>query len=122
MYDEHEQLDQELARLAESLRGGEHMMACLQLAEFALELDHLMRREERALAFAYERLVPSAPNPLAKVRVEHASLRRLVSLIASALDRADDRHSLELIGKLRSVLLLHVAKEETLGPLLQARH
>lgn len=122
MYDEHEQLDQELARLAESLRGSEHMMACLQLAEFALKLDHLMRREERALAFAYDRLVSSAPSPLAKVRVEHASLRRLVSSIASALDRADDRHSLELIGKLRSVLLLHVAKEQALGPLLQAHH
>lgn len=121
MYDEHEPLDLELARLAQSLRCGEHMIACLQLAEFALKLDRCIRREERALSLAYDRLPPATPSPLAKVRSEHASLRRLVGLIASALDRADDRRGLEVIGKLRSVLLLHQAKEEALYPILQGR-
>ena len=110
MYDEHEQLDDELARLAQSLRGGDHMMACLQLAEFALKLDRCIRREERVVEM-------TTPAVFGKIQSEHASLRRLVGLIAAALDRSDDRRGLEVIGKLRSVLLLHVAKEESLIPL-----
>jgi hypothetical protein len=117
MSDEHEQLDEELARLAHSLRTGDHMVACLQLAAFALALDHRIRREERTLASACD---GTTFDPLVKVRIEHASLRRLVSLVASALDRADDRRGLEVIGKLRSVLLLHLAKEETLGLISRA--
>lgn len=113
MYDEHQQLDEDLAQLARTLRSADLMMACIQLAEFALELDRLMRREERALALSH------VPMPLTKVRNEHASLRRLVSLVAAALDRGDERRSLEVVGKLRSVLLLHVAKEEALRPLMQ---
>lgn len=114
MYDEHEQLDGELAGLAASLRGGDHMMACLQLAEFALKLDRCIRREERALSLEKDELERTTPNALAKIHSEHASLRRLVALIANALDRADDRRGLEVVGKLRSVLLLHLAKEESL--------
>jgi len=109
MHDEHEPLDAELERLSHSLRAGEHMLACLQLAEFALKLDHCIRCEERALALA-----PTPSSPLTKIRNEHASLRRLVALIASALDRADDRRGLEVLGKLRSVLLLHIVKEQAL--------
>lgn len=110
MYDEHETFDEDLARVARSIRNGEHVMACLQLAEFALKLDHCIRREERVLSLAY----PSSSLLVDKLRIEHASLRRLVGLIASALDRSDDRRSLEVVGKLRSVLLLHLAKEESL--------
>ena len=116
MYEEHEQLDHELARLAESLRTGDHMKACLQLADFALRLDDSIYREERALAF-FERLEPATPTPLPKMRTEHTSMRRLIGMIANALDRADDRRGLEVIGKLRSVLLLHLEKERTLEPL-----
>ena len=86
----------------------------LQLAEFALKLDHSIYREERALSLASD----LSSSPLAKVRREHASLRRLISLIAMALDRADERRGLEVVGKLRSVLLVHLAKEETLYPML----
>lgn len=104
--------DAELARLAGALREGQHMLACMRLAQFALELEHRIRREERALA-----TVSYAPLALAKVRGEHAALRRLVAMIASALDRGDDRRALDGVSKLRSVLVLHVAKEERL-PLL----
>jgi hypothetical protein len=114
MHDDHEQLDDELARLAQSLRRGEHMLACLQLAEFALKLDHYIRREERALGCAYRLLEESSPKAMATVRREHLSLRQLVASIANALDRADDRRGVEIVGKLRSVLLLHVTKEELL--------
>lgn len=116
MDDEHEQLDDELARLAHSLRRGDFMMACIELAEFALKLDRIIWFEERVLA-TDEHLRPAV---LAMVRREHASLRRMVGLVANALDRADERRGLEVIGKLRSVLLLHAAKEETLTPLAQS--
>ena len=114
MHEDHEQLDRELARLSQSLTSGDHMLACLQLAEFALKLDHYIRREERALAIAYRAVEPTRPRALAVVQREHTSLRQLVSLIAGALDRADDRRGVEIISKLRSVLLLHVTKEELL--------
>ena len=114
MHEDHEQLDDELARIAHSIRAGNHMLACLQLAEFALKLDHFLRREERALALAC-RLRPSGgAKALSTTRCEHTSLRQLVSAVATALDGAEDRHGLDLISKLRSVLLLHVAKEQAL--------
>ncbi|HEY5947586.1 MAG TPA: hemerythrin domain-containing protein [Kofleriaceae bacterium] len=112
MHEDHDQLDHELARLAESLRAGDHMLGCLRLAEFALKLDHYIRREERALSFAAELVEVTRPSALAIVHREHSSLRQLVAAIATALDRADDRRGIELVGKLRSVLLVHVAKEE----------
>ncbi|HTL32012.1 MAG TPA: hemerythrin domain-containing protein [Kofleriaceae bacterium] len=114
MHEDHEQLDQELERLGRTLRSGEHMLACLQLAELALKLDHFLRREERALAFACLLIGVNRPHALASLRREHTSLRQLVSAIASALDRADDRSCLASVSKLRSVLLLHVEKEKRL--------
>lgn len=89
------------------------MMACLQLAEFALKLDHYIRCEERALA-GPSSAVPERGEWLAKIHREHTSLRRFVAAIASALDRADDRSCVEVTGVLRSVLLLHVEKERWL--------
>ena len=114
MHEDHEPLDAELARLAQSLRVGDHMLACLQLAEFSLKLDLFLRREERALAFARGLLAERAPHAVTKTYVEQASLRRLVAVISAALDGADDRRGLEVISKLRSVLLLHVAKQSLL--------
>ncbi len=114
MHEDHEQLDQELSRLAQSLHSGDHMQACLQLAEFALKLDHYIVREERAMMLAHRTAEHTNPKALASVRREHTSLRQLVAAIAAALDRADDRRAVEIVSKLRSVLLLHVAKEERL--------
>jgi hypothetical protein len=118
MYDDHEHLDRELVRLERSLRGGDHTLACLQLAEFALKLDHYIRCEERALAARSEG-VPHSGEWVEKIHREHMSLRRFVALIASALDRADDRRGVEVTGLLRSVLLLHVAKERWLDASLR---
>ncbi|HVK87406.1 MAG TPA: hemerythrin domain-containing protein [Kofleriaceae bacterium] len=112
MYDEHDQLDHELARLADSLRSSRNLLACLQLAEFAFKLEHCIHSEESAFSAASGRL--ARPGPLAKVKTEHASLRRLISAIAIAIDQSDERRGLELVSKLRSVLLLHLAKEERL--------
>lgn len=91
------------------------MQACLQLAEFALKLDHYIVREERAMMLAHRTAESTKPSKaLASVRREHTSLRQLVAAVAAALDKADDRRAVEIVSKLRSVLLLHVAKEERL--------
>ncbi len=120
MYAEQEQLDEELDHLAELLRSGDVMLSCIQLADFASKLDRIMRHEERALAFVYERLAPRTPNPIAKVKREHGSLRTLISLLATALDRADAHRGLEVVARLRSVLMVHAAKENWLQPLTHA--
>ncbi|MBL9016953.1 MAG: hemerythrin domain-containing protein [Myxococcales bacterium] len=117
MSDEGEQLDDRIASLAETLRAGDLVMACLELAEVALELDRAMHREERALELLLASR-PATPPPLTHVRREHGSLRRLVGGIAGALDAGDEQQGLDQIGKLRSVLLVHLAKEERLQPLL----
>jgi hypothetical protein len=114
MHEDHDQLDAALARIAHSIRVRDHMLACLQLAEFALKLDHFLRREERVLTFACRRLPSGGARALSKTRCEHTSLRQLVSDVATALDASDDRRGLERVSKLRSVLLLHVAKEQVL--------
>lgn len=114
MYEVYEQLDQFLARLAGTLRAGDHVHACMQLAELALDLDACLRREERALSQAFERHARTTVDPTRKIQREHASLRRLMALLATALDKADDSQGLDVIGKLRSVLLLHAAKEQAL--------
>ncbi len=113
MHDDHEQFDQELVRIGQTLHEGDHMSACLQLAEFALKLDLYIRREERVLAMEpLSVLMP--PRALACVQREHTSLRQLVARIATALDGADDTRCVDTLCKLRSVLLLHLAKEELL--------
>ena len=112
MQEELEQLDAELADLGATLRSGDYIGACLQLAEFALKLDHYIRREERTLLLAHASI--ETPSVLETVHKEHQRLRLLVAAIATALDRADDGRGVEIVGKLRSVLLLHVVKEELL--------
>jgi hypothetical protein len=113
MHDDHERLDQGLVDLERSLQRGDHEMAVRHLAVFALELGRYIRREEQWLRHA------AAVSQLSfrKIHREHTSLRRLVAWIARALARADDRRGIEATGTLRSVLLLHVAKEQwLLGP------
>ncbi len=116
MHEELEQLDHELATLASSLRSGDHMFACARLGELAFKLDRYISREERALALAFQRGDGAAPRPVVVMQREHNSLREIVAAIASALDRADDARAIDIVGKLRSVLLLHIAKEERLLP------
>lgn len=113
MLEDHEQLDHELVRLGQSVACGDHMSACLQLAEFALKLDLYIRREERVLAMEPLSIV-TPPRVVATVHREHTSLRQLVARIAAALDRADDTRCVDTLCKLRSVLILHMAKEEML--------
>ena len=120
MYAEQNQLDEQLAHLVGLLRSGETMISCIQLAEFTAKLDRMMRHEERTLAYLYEHSSPTTANPIAKVKREHATLRSLMGLLADALGRDDDRRALEVVTRLRGFLIMHVAKEESLQPLVQA--
>jgi hypothetical protein len=43
-----------------------------------------------------------------------------LGLLADALGRADERRALEVVTRLRGFLIMHVAKEESLQPLVQA--
>lgn len=112
MFDEHERFGSELSGLAQSLRRGDFTMASLQLAEFALELDHWIYGEEHALSSTGESTI--AAQEIAKLRGEHDNLRTLIGAIASAVDHADDHGGLEAIGRLRSGLLQHLADETSL--------
>lgn len=114
MHEELKQLDPKLAALACSLRDGDYMLACVQLGELALELDHYICREERALELAYRAMEGRARKAFVTMRGEHRCLRDLVAAIASALDRAERERAADIVGKLRSVLLFHVTKEEQL--------
>jgi hemerythrin-like domain-containing protein len=54
------------------------------------------------------------------MRTEHRSLRRLVDTLGELLARDDKQGGLDIVAQLRSVLILHVAKEEwVLMPLLR---
>jgi len=109
---DHERLDRELVTLAGAIQAGDPVRACRQLAQLAIELDARFWREERAIAMAFAR-AGGAPSPLAKLQREHTRVRQLLAALAHAIDGADG-HGIEAIATLRSVLLLHLAKEELL--------
>ena len=111
--------DTQLARLDASLRAGDNEMARMHLAGFDLDLSGYVRGEERVV-FPMLEMMPASPrSSTARMRKEHESLRLLVLAIWDALDHADRDHGLQLVETLRSVLALHVAKEDwVLYPLL----
>lgn len=119
MHDEHTRFDDKLFELEGSLQSGDHETARAQLAAFDVALSRYVRNEERVVFPALERLVSTPFAPAIRMRLEHGSLRRLIAALRFALDRSDRRRGLDALGKLRSLLLLHVAKEEwILYPLL----
>jgi iron-sulfur cluster repair protein YtfE (RIC family) len=79
-----------------------------------------VRGEERVLFPVLERFTSVSSKVTTTMRNEHRSLRGLVDTIGELIARADRRRGLELLATLRSVLLLHVAKEEwVLFPLIR---
>ena len=112
--------DDHLAKVDASLRSGDNVMARLHLATFDLKLSGYVRGEERAVFPALERMTSGPCTPTAKMRTEHDSLRDLVSVMWDALDHADRHRGLDVLGTLRSLLVLHVAKEDwVLYPMLK---
>jgi iron-sulfur cluster repair protein YtfE (RIC family) len=120
MEDEQTYFDAQLAKLDTSLRTGDNEMARLHLMRFDLQLSGYVRGEERVVFPVLEQIASGPSSPTAKMRKEHESLRRLVRTMWDALDRADRHRGLQVLGTLRSLLALHVAKEDwILYPLLK---
>jgi iron-sulfur cluster repair protein YtfE (RIC family) len=120
MEDTHARMDDNLATLAASLRVRDLDTAFDIYLEFDADLTGYVRGEERLLFPVLERFTSMPTTATRSMRSEHRSLRRLVDTLGELIARGDERASLEAVSKIRSVLLLHVAKEEwVLMPLLR---
>lgn len=111
MEEEHDRLEAMLASLEWSLRAGDNDTARRQLATFEMGLTRYVQGEERLLFPVLEALVPARFAPTARMRREHRSLRKLTAAVWDSLARGDEALG-DTLGTLRSVFLLHIAKEE----------
>ncbi|NVB82184.1 MAG: hemerythrin domain-containing protein [Kofleriaceae bacterium] len=120
MTDETARFDEELAEVERSLQSDDSNTAREHFTMFDAALTRYMRGEERLLFPVLERFTSLAPATTARMRSEHRSLRQLVDNMWDRIAREDKPGGLEVLSSLRSVLLLHVAKEEwVLDPLLR---
>jgi len=111
---EHGRLDDTLDDLGRFLRAGNTAAARSRLVRFTARFDRYVHGEERLLFPVLENGKPSPLAPTAQMRREHGVLRRLVAALRDKMHRDDRPRSLELLSSLRSVFLLHHAKEEWL--------
>jgi iron-sulfur cluster repair protein YtfE (RIC family) len=120
MPDQQDLWEAPLTQLEETIRSGDRATALEQLITFDAELTRYVRGEERVLFPVLERFTSVSAAATTRMRCEHRSLRQLVDTLAELISRADRRRGLEVLATLRSVLLLHVAKEEwVLYPLVR---
>lgn len=118
MKDDPGPLDDKLSLLETSLLAGDRDRVLELFLAFDAELSGYVRREERFLFPALERFTAMSRRATATMRTEHRSLRRLLDSLGEQIARADDRRGLDVLSSLRSVLILHFAKEAwMLGPL-----
>lgn len=122
MQDEATRWDDRLSKLEATLQAGDRTAALEQLLAFDAELTRYVRGEENLLFPVLERFTALPAKATAVMRHEHRSLRRLLDTIGELVAREDRRRCLATLATLRSVLLLHVAKEEwVLYPLIRQR-
>jgi iron-sulfur cluster repair protein YtfE (RIC family) len=110
--DQHALLELGLTAIERAVAARETTDARHRLAGFRAHFDRYVRNEERVLFPIYERLPSVAHEPIARMREEHGSLRRMIARVFATLDRRETARALELLGALRSVLLVHGAKED----------
>ena len=121
MEDEHDRLEDTLADVEWSLRAGDTDTARRQLATFEAGLNRYVHGEERLLFPALDALVLNRTrfDPTASMRREHRSLRKLTGAIWDSFARGDGSDAADALSTLRSVFLLHIAKEDlVIYPLL----
>jgi hypothetical protein len=116
--DEHHRLEAALSALELALCDGDTVTAGSQLAAFEVGLTRCVRVEETLLVRCssghHDEFAPTA-----KMRREHIDLWKLATGIWDAIARADLPRALEMMGRLRSVFLLHLTKEKwSIYPLL----
>ncbi len=112
--DQHALLELGLTALERSLAARELLDARERLAGFDAHLRRYVRGEERVLFPVYERLPSVRHDQVARMRLEHGNLRRMIAALGGILDRGDARAGLEALGTLRDVLLVHSVKEDWL--------
>lgn len=101
-----------LANVERWIRLGDCEMARIELAAFDLELSGYVRGEERVVFPALERMHAEPFAPTTHMRTEHGKLRAMLLAMWSALDRDQPWQALEELGRLRSVLVMHIVKED----------
>lgn len=104
--------DDELSKLDRTLRAGDRASALEQLVAFDAALTRYVRSEERDVFPLLERLSAVPVRATETMRAEHRSLRRLLDTVGVLVAREEPRRGLAALSSLRSVLLLHVTKEE----------
>ena len=109
---QHACFDGDLAQLEAVLRRGDLEGARLELATFDLKLGGYARGEERAVFPALESRSPPLHGAISMMRREHEGLRGAVAALWQALDAGDVDRGLQLLEDLRSVLVLHIVKED----------
>jgi hypothetical protein len=113
-------MDETLAVLDACVRAGDHDGAMEQLLAFDAQLARYARGEEQLLFPAIDRFTSIPRGATDCMRREHRSLRRLVDTLGALLARDDAPRVLDVLGTLRSVLLLHLEKEAwVLAPVMR---
>lgn len=117
---EHDRLDDTLGDLGRFLRADDQSAAARRLSTFTARFDRYVQAEERLLFPVLETGGAHAA-PTAHMRREHGFLRRLIASLCDAVRGRDRARALDVLAKLRSVFLVHHAKEEwVIHPLLSA--
>jgi iron-sulfur cluster repair protein YtfE (RIC family) len=114
MADDAERLDDKLSTLEASILAGDRAAVLDHYLAFDAELTRYVRGEERLLFPVLERFTSTPIHATDTMRTEHRSLRRLLESLGELIARADKQRGLDVLTTLRIVLLLHVAKEESL--------
>jgi len=112
MRDDVSHWDDSLASLEALVRSGNRDSALDEFLSFDAELTRYVTGEERMFA-VLDRFASLPPDATARMRAEHRGLRRLVDRVGELIARAERTLGLEALASLRSVLMLHVAKEES---------
>jgi hemerythrin-like domain-containing protein len=109
---DHDRLDEILRDLETALGVGDRETAASVLSSSRALLHRYIRREEDVLFPSVERRSSRARACTLRLRREHERMRFLVIAVERALSRGEARRGLVLVSMLRSVLLIHSAKEQ----------
>ena len=109
--DQHALLGLRLAGLERAVQAGALDDANDRVIGFSAHLARYARTEELLLFPVYDQLAAQMSEPTIRMRREHAGLRRLVGRLVKLIARRDAGGALIALDTLRSVLLLHGAKE-----------
>lgn len=112
MADRRHALDDTLEQLDATLRAGDRQAAMELYLAVDAELTRYVHGEEQLLFPALDRYTSVPVTATTTMRDEHRSLRRLLDALGVLIARAQEGRGLDVLSSLRSVLLLHLEKEE----------